>query len=219
MFGTKSSKLIAKTPKTKEFNLHLKRGLFARLVPIVMLLAVAGVAALIIGKGTAAQTESTVTQSPRPAPKPDPPGTIDGKKNPELIPDEVAYRLVLIALAEPEDATDAEKARYQAKIRTAGLSTEDRDALFQVLGALHKQQEPLKAQAREIKTRNPFPFAGTPDYQKLLDLSKQREQAIAEAKSAIPARLSLAGASKLQAYVENEKHGMKYLPDMPMTGQ
>jgi hypothetical protein len=36
------------------------------------------------------------------------------------------------------------------------------------------------------------------------------------AMSALPARLSLAGAAQLQAYVQNQKRGMKYLPDIPM---
>jgi hypothetical protein len=87
-----------------------------------------------------------------------------------------------------------------------------------VLAAFQKQQETLKAQAREIKARNPILFAGTPDYQKVLDLSVQQDQALAEARSAIPARLSLAGAANLEAFVQNEKHGMKYLPDMVMSG-
>jgi len=37
-----------------------------------------------------------------------------------------------------------------------------------------------------------------------------------EALSALPAKLSLAGAAQLQAYVQNQKRGLKYLPDSPM---
>jgi hypothetical protein len=31
--------------------------------------------------------------------------------------------------------------------------------------------------------------------------------------SALPARLSVDGAAKLRAYVQNQKRGMKYLPE------
>jgi hypothetical protein len=152
-------------------------------------------------------------------PQPDPPGTIDGAKSPELIPDEVAYRLVLVALAEREEATESEKARFRAKISPARLDEQDTDAVFHILAAFQKQLDALDAQARPIQARNPFPYPGSVDYQKLLELSLQRQGVFAEAMSAVPARLSVDGAAKLQAHVQNAKQGMKYLPEKPMAGQ
>jgi hypothetical protein len=157
-------------------------------------------------------TETQPVQPP-PAAAADAPGTIDGAKNPELIPDDVAYRLVLLGIAEPENATDAQKARFQAKIAYAGLNEDDTVALLVILGAFQKQLDALQAQAEQILARDPLPLAGTPDYQQLVELSKQRQPVFAEAMSALPARLSVDGATKLQAYVENEKRGMKYLPE------
>jgi hypothetical protein len=170
----------------------------------------------VVVTGTPPQEANTTTQAQVPTAKPDPPGTIDGSKNPELIPDDVAYRLVLLAVAEPEDATDTQKARFRAKIAPAGVDEEDTEAFLGILGPFQKQLDALNTQAEEIRARNPFPRPGAVDYQKLLELSKQRQQVFAEAMSAVPARLSLAGAAKLQAYVQNKKRGMKYLPDMPM---
>jgi hypothetical protein len=34
--------------------------------------------------------------------------------------------------------------------------------------------------------------------------------------SALPARLSVDGVAKLQAYVQSAKRGMKYVPESPM---
>jgi hypothetical protein len=158
------------------------------------------------------QTQSV--QPPPPAAA-DPPGIIDGAKNPGLIPDEVAYRLVLLALAEPQDASDAQKARFRAKIASAGLNEDDTEALRLILAALQKQLDALNAQANQILARDPLPYAGTPDYQQLADLAKQRGPVFAEAMSALPARLSVDGVSRLETYVQSEKRRMKYLPDSP----
>jgi hypothetical protein len=155
---------------------------------------------------------------PQTAPS-DPPGTIDGSKNPELIPDIVAYRLVLLGIAEPENATDAQQARFRAKIASAQLNEDDLQMLLGILGTFQNQMDALTAQANQILARDPIPFAGTPDYQSLVGLSKQREPVFNQAMSALSARLSADGAAKLQAYVESAKRGMKYLPESPMPQQ
>jgi hypothetical protein len=121
--------------------------------------------------------------------------------------------MVFLGVAEPQDASDAQKARYQAKIASAGLNEDDTEAFRLVLGALQKQLDALNAQANQVLARDPLPQAGTPDYQQLVDLSQQRQPVFAEAMGALPARLSADGAAKLQAYVQNEKRRMKYHPD------
>lgn len=158
------------------------------------------------GSGTFAAQTAT--------PQPDPPGMIDGSKNPELIPDLAAYRAVLLAFSEPENATDAQKARFQAKIAPAGLSDPDTDAFLGVLTNFRKQSDALHAQAAAILARNPFPHPDSVDYQTLKDITQQEQAVFAEAISAIPARLSMDGAAKLETFVKNEKRGMKYIPDM-----
>lgn len=71
----------------------------------------------------------------------------------------------------------------------------------------------MNAQAGAIRAVNQAPYPGSVDYQKLIGLSQQRQRVFAEAMSAVPARLSLDGVAQLQAYVQNAKRGMKYLPD------
>jgi len=169
-----------------------------------------------VSRAQAQQGLAPVPSAPATA-QPDPAGTIDGAKNPELIPDQVAYRLVLLGIAEPENATDAQKARFQAKIAPAGLDVSDTEALLGVLAPFQTQLDGLNAQGNQILARNPFPLSGTPDYQNLVQLGQQKDAAIAQAISALPARLSSDGAAKLQSFVQTQKQGMKYLPDAPMT--
>jgi hypothetical protein len=181
-------------------------------------LAILAVVALIMMTRPASpQLESSHTQTTAaaaPAPQPDPPGTIDGARNPELIPDEEAYEAVFLALAEHENATDAEKARFHAKIAAAGLSNDDEQALFTVLAAFRKQMEGVRAEASAIMARDPFPHPDSVDYKELQNLTKQYKAVFAEAMSAVPARLSGDGVAKLEAYVKGQKRGMKYVPDM-----
>jgi len=158
-----------------------------------------------------AQTQSV---QPPPTTATDPPGTIDGAKNPELIPDEAAYQAVFLAFAEHENATEAEKVRFHAKIAAARLSNDDEQALFAILAAFRKQMEAVRAQVSAIMARNPIPHPNSVNYQELMDLTKQYKAVFAEAMSAVPARLSAEGVAKLDAHVKHEKRGMKYVPDM-----
>jgi hypothetical protein len=91
---------------------------------IFVLLCVAAVGMVVITTGTLGKTEKAksappVAANPTAAPQeqnsPDPPGTIDGSKNPELIPDHVAYSILFRLLSDRN--TDEEKARVRAYIR------------------------------------------------------------------------------------------------------
>ena len=152
-----------------------------------------------------------------PTAQPDPPGTIDGAKNPELIPDEVAYRMLFLGIAEPEDATEPQKARARGKIASAGLSEDDTEAFLRLLAEFHKGWANIDDQVAQIWARNPFPHPLSTDYAQLLGLGKQREDLVANTIFAIPAKLTLEGANKLDAFAKEQKRGMKRIPmaDMP----
>jgi hypothetical protein len=183
-----------------------------RATPLLLVLLILVLPFLTLPGGFhSAQTQPA---HPRPSAVADPPGTIDGAKNPELIPDEAAYQAVFLAFAEHDNATDAEKARFHAKIAAAGLSNDDEQALFTLLAAFRKQMEAVRAQVSAIMARDPMPHPDSVDYKELLDLTKQYKAVFAEAMSAVPARLSADGVARLDAHVKREKRGMKYVPDM-----
>ncbi len=185
------------------------------------LVAIACIALAIVTRPASSQLDSSQTQSrnatvPLAAPQPDPPGTIDGAKNPELIPDETAYRLVLLAFAEPENPTDAQTARFQAKIAGAGLSDDDTEAFRRISAHMQTELDDLRAQESAVFAASPMPHPDSVGATKLVEISHQRDAVFAEAMSALPARLSASGAAMLHDFVQREKRGMKYNSNIPM---
>ena len=155
-------------------------------------------------------------QAQEASPGADPPGTIDGAKNPELIPDEVAYRMIVLAIAEPANATDAATERARAKLGPIGFSEDDAAAFLTLLSEYQTQADTLDKQAAAVYLRSPIPHPASTDYQQLVELGKQKSQLAANAVAAIPARLSEDGVEKLRIYLPQAKKGMKIIPDTPM---
>ncbi len=119
-----------------------------------------------------AQTEEPAAQEQPGAPNPDPPGTIDGAKNPELIPDEVAYRMIVLAVAEPADATDEQEERARAKLNAIGFSDDDAAAFLTLLAEFQTQAKALDRQVAEVLVRAPIPHPASTDYRQLVELGK-----------------------------------------------
>jgi hypothetical protein len=185
---------------------------------ILLLVSVVLIATFLLhhrGNFSRAQTEefsSTAPQIQLPAPQPDPPGTIDGAKNPELIPDEVAYRMLFLAVAEPEDATDEQKARARAKIAAAQLSEEDTQAFLRLMADFHKETAAVLAENAKIRARNPLPDRQSTDWPILVGLRKRMEANVTNTIAALPARMSEDGQRKLQKHLLAVKQGIKRIP-------
>ncbi len=167
---------------------------------------------LIVRTPAAPQSDTTTTPGQTAPVKPDAPGTIDGAKNPELIPDEVAYRMLFLAVAEPEDATDEQKARARAKIIEAELNEADTEAFLNLTTDFHKEMTAVIAQNAEVRARNPFPDPRSTDWEILVGHRKRMEANVANTIAALPARLSADGQSKLQAHLLVVKQGIKRIP-------
>jgi hypothetical protein len=166
----------------------------------------------MVGTTAAPQTETSASTEQAAALAADPPGTIDGAKNPELIPDEVALRMIVLAVAEPADATEAQKERALAKLNPIGLSEEDTVAFLNLLAEFQGQADALDKQAAEVYLRAPFPHPASTDYRELLELGKQKVQLLRNTVAAIPACISEEGLLKLTVYLPEAKRGMKVLP-------
>ncbi len=186
---------------------------------IVTFLALLAGALLVLNSNpgsSLAQTDAPTAQDQSVTPAPDPPGTIDGAKNPELIPDHVAYRMIVLAVAEPADATDEQKERARAKINAIGFSEDDAASFLTLLGDFQTQAEAVDRQVAEVLVRAPIPHPASTDHRQLVDLGKQRDQLLNDTVAAFPARLSEDGLVKLQAFLAQAKKGMKIVPDPPM---
>lgn len=159
-------------------------------------------------------TSSTTNLEPQ-ATMPDPPGTIDGAKNPELIPDDVAYRVLLLAIAEPEDASPEQKARARAKIVRAQLS-EDDEVLFLTMATQYKTQiDSLAAQAAQITNGIALVHPDSVQGRQLSQLGRQQDQVLVNTIAALKSRLSVGGSEKLDAHVQSIKRKMKLYPPPP----
>ena len=97
---------------------RVRKGRLAILVlSVVMLAALVALLTAFHSHEWQLTTSALAAGPPQAAQSVDPPGTIDGAKNPELIPDDVAYRVVLLALAEPESATEGRRPGSEPRLR------------------------------------------------------------------------------------------------------
>jgi hypothetical protein len=160
------------------------------------------------------QGETSTAPAPAATPNPDPPGTIDGAKTPELIPDETAWRMVFLGIAEPEAATEEQKARAQAKIASIGLNKQDAEAFLYMLSQFQTRLDGLTAQMVEIQNRSPMMHPLSTDAEQMRELLEQTYQLYADTTAALPAKLSPEGLEKLQAYMQETKRTTKIIPDM-----
>ena len=174
------------------------------------LILIAGV--LIFNTAAVPQTETIAPVQQAVPITSDPPGTIDGAKNPELIPDEVALRMIVLAVAEPVDATEQMRERARAKLNPIGLSEDDTAAFLGLLADYQTQIDALDKQVADIYVRAPIPNTASTDYKQLLELGNQKDRLTNNAVSAIPAKLSQGGFTKLLAFLPEAKKGMKVTP-------
>lgn len=180
---------------------------------------------LVIGVGTVAIALSITSQKAVSAPsaknvpqsaqsKVDKPGTIDGAKNPQMIPDTTAYSLLFDLIANRR--TEAEKGRIHAYLRQAGLEDADSDALIVAAEEFRQQAGALDAQAASINVRSHTDHAAlsSNDVAQLRQLGKQREMLVQGAIASLPRRLSVSGMAKLHQHInERVKRRTKISPD------
>lgn len=174
------------------------------------------IALRLVVTGTPPQDPTATAQPQAPVGSPDPPGTIDGAKNPELIPDEVALRMIVLAVAEPANATEEQKERARAKLNPIGLNEEDVAAFLNLLAEFRTQADALDKQVAEIRVRAPIPHPASVEYRQLVELGRQKHQLVTDCVAALPARLSEDGLTKLSVHLPQAKRGMKIVPDMVM---
>jgi hypothetical protein len=147
-----------------------------------------------------------------------PPGTIDGAKHPELISDDVAYKMLFLSLMEPENLTDAQKARQQAKLRTIGFSEKDGAALLAALGDFRDRLADLAGRTQDILKVTPNPARDSPEWQELSDIEQQTNTTVTDTVEALRTGLTPEGFGKFQARMLDFKRTIKAFPTPDMSG-
>jgi hypothetical protein len=158
----------------------------------------------VLTSGIPAQEESTSTEAQAPAANPDPPGTIDGAQNPEMIPDEKAYKAFFLAVAEPEDAAEERKAMAREKVRTVGHKDLDSEILLHTLSEFDRQMKELHRQSEQV-TAQGLALPGTPLARQLDGLYQRKERLVGDTISLLNSRLSIDGARRLYEHVQQIK--------------
>ena len=126
-----------------------------------------------------------------------PPGLIDGSKNPGLIPDYAAYRLVLLSLQLPASPDQNAISRQNAKLARIGLSKSDTQALSNLIAGF------------SVSYSQWLTAAGVHHD----DAAEQRVQALVlTTRDSILKILSHGGATSFAQYVEREKAHMVVRP-------
>ena len=187
----------------------MRRSLFALLY--LFAVGMVGIATGTLGKTEKAKPAPPVAVNPTAAPQEqnstDPPGTIDGAKNPELIPDHVAYAILFRLLSDRN--TEEEKARVRVYIRQmvlrctgcgqrteenqhATLDDVDTEALVAVAEKFHQRAKALEKPAAEIKGRK-WPEPEPEVAAKFRALESQNEDLAMETAYSLPNHLSAAG--------------------------
>jgi len=148
----------------------------------------------------------------------DPPRTIDGTKNPELIPDIAAYSVILRLLSNRQ--TEDEKNRARSYLRYAGLKEADIEAFLIVATTFQERVAVLDSQVKSVKDRN-WPSPSAEVMAQLTQLQQQKEVIIAETVASLPNRLSASGLESMRRHVnERVKGNMKVFtkPTTPPNG-
>jgi hypothetical protein len=129
-----------------------------------------------------AQTSNTVTELVVIA---------DGSKNPELIPDALAWRHFLTAIATHEQPTAQEQLRQQAQFAPLALATADAQQIAGLLGKMMTQLEAIEKARENSNGANST----------LATLKAQEDAAIASTTAAVQAAVSSDGLSRLSGYI------------------
>jgi hypothetical protein len=137
---------------------------------------------------------------------------IDGAKNPELIPDSMAYRLWLIAVSLPPNATEKQQRFQQAHLRKVQLSSADYQEFLLVLTDFKTQYLNLIASYNK-SAKAALLNGGQADMQAFL---QQRDDLVSSTRQEIALRLTYDGTARIDAHVQGEKKRIQlYTPGGP----
>jgi hypothetical protein len=134
--------------------------------------------------------------------------TIDGSAHPELIPDSTAYRLWLVVVSLPANASEEDKKRQAGHLAPLGLRDADRQALVTILAEFKSQYASLIDQynqsAEAAMARN-----------ELADIETfllRRDALVQSTRDALKRALSPDAWDRVDLRVQGEKKRMKVSP-------
>ena len=142
--------------------------------------------------------------------EPDPPGTIDGSKNPELIPDNIAYELFYRTICNNPNGWDLETRK--ASLKNTQLSDPQVEILIHYSNIFANKMANLDQKSQEIRERHEL--GSIEANNQLREIHQQRIQLVESTTAALSKALLPRGARLFEEYVMHEvKRKIKMLPD------
>jgi acetylornithine deacetylase/succinyl-diaminopimelate desuccinylase-like protein len=193
---------------------HSKQGEdnMKRTILLALALVICTIGAVI---GTSVSATRSKVEAPRPV---DSPNTIDGAKNPELIPDRVAYTLLFRLIANRQ--SEQQRINIRGYVRQMGLGmqrckacpkpegvkdADDDSDLYALIAAaeeFHERVSVLDKQAKEIREANRI----TPNPQMMPQLEllqREKEAIVDEIVASLPGRLSTDATEKVRSHIKD----------------
>lgn len=131
---------------------------------------------------------------------------VDGAKNPELIPDSTAYRLWLVTVSVPPNATEKDRTFQQAHLKKLQLTDADNLELRSVLTEFKSQYLSLIGRYNE-SAKAALLHGGQADEKSFL---QQRDDLVSSTRDAIAQRLTHEGAARIDTHVQGEKSHIQF---------
>lgn len=192
----------------------MKRKRFYILLPVAVVCALGlTTGAKLTGKSAAQPVSSGNKPREQRQTRPDPPGTIDGATNPEMIPDSTAYRLLFKVLAGRQTENEKIKVQHYLRQSQPGLKDEDINALLAAADEYQAHVGLLDKQAKEIKDRH-WPNPAPDVMENLRRLQEQKEARVQQVIASLQHRLSADGLRSIERHIhERVKRRVKISPD------
>jgi hypothetical protein len=144
-----------------------------------------------------------------------PPLLVDGAKNPDAVPDVVAYEFLFNSVADGAGTTQPEKLRASYLAQKTGLNERNLRALTDKANDFRQGLDPLDAQAKELKDSHwPTPPQWVMD--NLADLQRQKEVLLKERFEALLMELDEKEKGILNQRVLEIKKKVKIYQDTPV---
>jgi len=168
-----------------------------------------------------------VAPSPTPARQrpPDPPGTVNGSQNPELVPDRVAYSILFRFLSDRQSEDEKNSMRFYLRQKLGGgdcdATEEEKAATDNVIDALltaatefSKQVAPLDSEAKSLKDKH-WPNPSSDVMGSLARLQARKDAAVLKLAASLRGRFTgkVKESAKLERLIhENLKRKIKITP-------
>ena len=139
----------------------------------------------------------------------DPSKIIDGSRNPDLIPDEVAIELFLLSLPDPPNVTGENRELHiRAKLRNAMLIKADEDILVQMIEVFATTKKSIDDRLGPLIQKAQSKVIAQNDAALQQEL-KNRKDLLTTTWPALLERLSASGRAQLLTHLRNCKYRMK----------